>query len=115
MVTADSSLWRHIVELWTKMRSMEFWSVGDGDSVHFWEDCWVEPRLKLKEVVDVVPPTLAAARVNEMVNDLGYWKMEVLSQNFPVDVLRKITAILPPAPVQGLDRVCWAANPSAGC
>lgn len=38
----DSSLWKNLVQLWPKIESLVLWSVGNGDAIHAWDQCWIE-------------------------------------------------------------------------
>jgi hypothetical protein len=46
----DSSLWKHLVQLWPNLTSMAFWVVRNGESVKAWDHCWVEEWLQIAEL-----------------------------------------------------------------
>lgn len=105
---SDSNLWRHMVHLWDGMKSMEYWSIGNGQSTHFWNDSWVEPGLRLIEFAAGIPSDIEEARVCDMVNDSGQWTCVKLGDSWPMDMKLKINAVLPLEAGNGLDKVLWA-------
>ncbi|KAI9083833.1 hypothetical protein K1719_034091 [Acacia pycnantha] len=46
---SDSELWRSLGEIWPMVMSNAMWEVGDGESINFWKDCWVDAGCKLSE------------------------------------------------------------------
>ncbi|KAI9112471.1 hypothetical protein K1719_016394 [Acacia pycnantha] len=47
---ADSELWRHVARLWPVVVNNACWEVGDGKTISFWNDKWLEGGRKLSEM-----------------------------------------------------------------
>jgi hypothetical protein len=43
---ADSHLWKNIVKLWPYIHAHRWWVVGDGRSIDFCNDAWIEEGLR---------------------------------------------------------------------
>lgn len=104
---SDLALWRNMVQLWGKMRSMEFKAIGDGESTQFWRDCWVEPGLRLEDFAVTGSAMREDVRVCDFA-DAGVWKWEELASCLSLNIQVKIAAILPPEEQNGADQVVWA-------
>ncbi|KAI9107301.1 hypothetical protein K1719_021689 [Acacia pycnantha] len=90
MVRSDSEIWKNLCRLWPRVLSNTHWDIGNGRSVSFWYDRWLDndgvladnclrqPLDKGKEV-----------RVRDMANDLGEWDMEKLREWVNNDGLRE--------------------------
>ncbi|GAU51253.1 hypothetical protein TSUD_412460, partial [Trifolium subterraneum] len=51
----DSSLWKTIGRLWPFMTGIQCWDIGNGTQISFWEDIWIDKKLRLREVVETIP------------------------------------------------------------
>jgi hypothetical protein len=102
----DSHLWKAIIKLWPLLNAQSWWTVGDGQSIEFCNDAWIEEGLRLVECNLQIPDHLKNAKLIDIVND-GTWNWNLLSTWVPTNVMAKIAAILPPDPSHGVDtRVC---------
>ena len=77
--------------------------MGDGKRVDAWNDVWIEPNLRIKDMNLVIPNELRAVKVADLVNDEGEWKWELLNAWLPLEVLHKIETIPPPHIIYGSD------------
>lgn len=55
------------------------WSVGNGQSIKAWTDCWLAPGLKLDEL-GVIPSSLDGLMVRDLITNDGEWNLEVLAR-----------------------------------
>ncbi|GAU45613.1 hypothetical protein TSUD_301910 [Trifolium subterraneum] len=51
---------------WPLSKNFEFWSVEHGNSIHAWNNSWVEPGLKIAELDVVIPGNIM---VSDLVDD----------------------------------------------
>ncbi|GAU19044.1 hypothetical protein TSUD_193810 [Trifolium subterraneum] len=57
----DSDLWKGIVMVWPNLMEHEYWAVGNGTSIKFWTDKWIDDRTRILvlenvTIISVVPP-----------------------------------------------------------
>lgn len=70
--TKQSTTWRGIKAIWNKFTSNLQWVVGNGQSIRFWVDKWVDGCLALKDYVSGHLPTKwDSIKVSEMVDQEG--------------------------------------------
>jgi hypothetical protein len=39
---SDSHLWKSIVKLLPKLKELRFWTIGDGKTVDWYKDIWID-------------------------------------------------------------------------
>lgn len=105
----DSHLWRHLVQLWKILSPIELWSVGNGESIKAWSDCWIAPGLILNNL-GVVPSSLDGLMVRDLTTNDGEWNYEVLGAFLPPQIMQKFLSLLPPNTENGKDVVLWGAT-----
>lgn len=53
--STDSTLWKHIVQLWPSLYKHRTWAIGDGKSISFWNDKLWNANQALSEIVNIIP------------------------------------------------------------
>lgn len=109
VTSADSSLWKALVEIWPNIVNGEFWTVGNGNSVDVWHDKWEDRDLRLVEYLHRTPFNTNIT-VKDLVDAGGNWDLQFLQQLFPMDRIHQITAILPPRQDAGEDMCLWPGD-----
>ncbi|GAU26489.1 hypothetical protein TSUD_361220 [Trifolium subterraneum] len=99
-----SSLWKNIVKLSSNLNKYSFWAVGNGYSVDAWTSAWIDAGLRITDLDLAIPEELQNAKVCDLVDSSGEWNWSMMRGWMPVDLLHKISAILPPSDVNGDDQ-----------
>jgi ribonuclease HI len=98
-----SSFWRNIIRLGTNLNDYCFWAIGDGTEVEAWNNSWIDVGFRVADMDVSIPENVANARVCDLVDDEGEWNWSLMNGWLPGAILRKISAILPPAIENGRD------------
>lgn len=107
-----SRIWKAIRTVWDVTMQGTRWSVGNGDSVWFWLDCWVTHNDPLISFAFQQPSNESVnATVSDFVTENGDWRWMSFEHLLPGSILMKIASILPPASRLGPDRMYWGLNP----
>lgn len=89
------------------------WIIGDGSSILFWEDIWLEDIGPLISQVDFeVPEQLRYRPVVDFVDDTGQWNLGLFLQFFPRSILKRIRATPTPVQGNGKDELYWQLTAS---
>lgn len=82
--------------------------IGNGDTVRCWKDPWIPDMGPLiYRIPDQANINLDSLR-SEMINDEGYWDLELFSFWLSEEIIKRIVGLPPPHPFAGLDRIIWA-------
>jgi ribonuclease HI len=111
--STDSTLWKSLVALNTKMEEYSVWSVRDEAVVDAWNDAWVEPHLHIDKIVNI-PDHLKGFKVKDLVDQHGGWNWSLFHEWLPKDIQNKIAAILPPNMENGQDERCSVGGNKKG-
>ncbi|KAK5775092.1 hypothetical protein PVK06_042959 [Gossypium arboreum] len=112
MMSSCSYMWRAIVRAWPLLRSFIIWSIGNGETVRCWEDCWVLDKGSLKNYVSGYGSFDPKTTVSEMVLPNGEWDLVLFRLWLPEVVVERIISI-PPSMVQvGPDSFSWSRTTS---
>ncbi|MCI25240.1 hypothetical protein A2U01_0046430, partial [Trifolium medium] len=79
---------------------------GDGRTVNWYQDAWIEKGLRVADLNLNIPHDMQDLKVDQLVDDDGSWKWEVLKERLPISILNKIAAVLPPDEGAGADYCC---------
>ncbi|WCJ29111.1 hypothetical protein M5689_010768 [Euphorbia peplus] len=89
-----SFLWRSIHEVFQDFFSGLAWSIGDGKSVSFWDDIWLDD-LKLREAaITSIPSELSDYKVADFLRADGQWNWDMLENLFDENVLLRLHCIM---------------------
>jgi ribonuclease HI len=108
---SDSSLWKKLVQLWPILSNMAMWVVGNGETVHAWDHCWLDKGMRVSDMHLNIPADMHHYKVVDLVDNNGDWRIEEFESWAPNAIVKKLRAIPPPHPNQGPDiSVCPGAN-----
>ncbi|KAK2422059.1 Polynucleotidyl transferase, ribonuclease H superfamily protein [Trifolium repens] len=107
----DSCLWKSLTDALHSLNIYDFWAVGNGNSVSAWHDRWLFPGKSIEEFGIVIPDNMQQLMVKDLVNDNGFWKLDILSSWLPQNIISKLFAIVPPNNDSEIDRRAWSGSP----
>jgi hypothetical protein len=105
--TQDSSLWKCLADALHNFHMYEFWSIGNGTEVNAWSDRWLIYGKSVEELGIVVPDTMKGMKVHDLVDSSGSWKLDILSDWLPPNIINKLFAIVPPNNTTTADKRAW--------
>ncbi|GAU41265.1 hypothetical protein TSUD_349050 [Trifolium subterraneum] len=79
-----------------------YWSVGDGRKIDAWNEAWLDDGVIINERVNI-PPHLLGMKVIELVDSDGKWNWSLITNWLPIEMIKKIAAMLPPRDEHGRD------------
>ncbi|KAF7826344.1 ribonuclease H [Senna tora] len=80
----DSRLWREIVKIWPEFYKNLVWNIGNGNTIKFWEDSWIQGFPNLKDQAEINNRQwLEGATLADYVDDNGQWKLQDLKEILP--------------------------------
>ncbi|MCI44773.1 hypothetical protein A2U01_0066012 [Trifolium medium] len=82
----DSSLWKALKQVWPVIHDNEYWVVGNGKTIDAWQDCWLQPGLRIASLDISIPQHLANVKVCDLLDNNGDWIMNLVNDWLPVDV-----------------------------
>lgn len=83
--------------MWNCFSSNSSWTVGNGYSVSFWHDHWLDSMGPLiAYVVNDLPPAICKLTLKDMVSVDGCWKWSLFKQWLPNFVCEAIAGFNPP-------------------
>ncbi|CAI8619948.1 unnamed protein product [Vicia faba] len=74
----DSKLWKAIVSTYPTLMEASIWNVGNGNSIHAWDDNWISRGKNISENLISIPLSLRDAKVSDIVGYNGDWDWELL-------------------------------------
>ena len=84
------------------------WNLGDGKTVLFWKDSWLESNGPL---INHINPGTQVDTINHtvanMVDSSGNWKWEEFAHLLPVQTLMGIVGYIPPRQDADADSMIW--------
>ncbi|PNY01940.1 ribonuclease H [Trifolium pratense] len=92
----DSNLWKTIADLWPILIEHEYWAVGNGSSINFWTDKWLDDNTRIGDLVSVIPEEARGWKVSDVVTNEGEWNFDLISTTTPGDVINKLRSVVPP-------------------
>ncbi|CAI9108429.1 OLC1v1008013C1 [Oldenlandia corymbosa var. corymbosa] len=94
-----SLLWKHIANAWPIILAGIRWTVGNGETIRFWSDIWLNHNtpLALQSRIPLTDDDLQK-KLNLFMDDCGNWNWNILQQTLPQATLDLIQAIPPPDP-----------------
>nr|KYP52893.1 Putative ribonuclease H protein At1g65750 family [Cajanus cajan] len=96
-------------KLWVRVLRSKY--VGDGKTIKFWLDCWLESRTTLIEVVDISLPHQEREKVLEdYVGEDGNWSIEGIRQFLPTKYFLEVLASAPPDSDNDADCKVWGGS-----
>jgi hypothetical protein len=107
----DSCLWKSLTDALHSLNIYDFWAIGNGNSVSAWHDRWLFPGKSIEEFGIVIPDNMQQLMVKDLVNDNGFWKLDILSSWLPQNIISKLFAIVPPNNDSEIDRRAWSGSP----
>ncbi|EOY24339.1 RNA-directed DNA polymerase (Reverse transcriptase), Polynucleotidyl transferase, Ribonuclease H fold-like protein [Theobroma cacao] len=110
-----SHTWNALSKLWNVFNNNLRWVLGDGLSIRFWKDIWLEdtPLLEQGHTLNIV--TSENCCVREFLLDTGEWNHEKLATCLHSDLVNKILMFLPPLLSFKPDTPYWASSASGVC
>ncbi|KAL4311976.1 hypothetical protein GQ457_01G025270 [Hibiscus cannabinus] len=102
--TEMRSLWRGLNQIWEDLRQSICWNVRNGHSVDFWYDNWFNVEGPLASYCPQSQRPVPT-KVADMVTNDGNWN--VINNLLPHQVLRRVSAVIPPNPTFGSDTPSW--------
>jgi hypothetical protein len=67
----NSHLWKSIVKLWPYIDAHSWWIIGDGKSIDFCHDAWIEEGLRLENCNLRIPVHLRNNKLIDIVDNEG--------------------------------------------
>jgi hypothetical protein len=110
----DSPLWKAIVKIWPKIELHRCWSIGDGATINFWTDKWIDEHTRISDFKDSIPATTSCWKVKDVVLPTGDWNYNMLQNVIPHPLIQKFYAIVPPHDSQGKDVALWPGTNTGG-
>ncbi|PNX95782.1 ribonuclease H [Trifolium pratense] len=83
------------------------WGIGNGTQISFWEDVWIDKKLRLRQVVETIPDDKRDWRLCNAVTEAGTWNYEELEQFLPGNLIMKLVFQMPPHADNGPDVPLW--------
>ncbi|XP_039066094.1 uncharacterized protein LOC120211665 [Hibiscus syriacus] len=106
-----SLLWRGISKIWRQLLSCLVWSVGNGNSITFWNDNWVPSLGPLRDYArDDIHADLTQ-KIHNFVDVHGHWDIEALSQVLIPAAIPHVISVLPPDRNDKPDTLIWRWTP----
>ena len=106
-----SSSWRSIA---TGLREVVFKGLGsvpgDGILIRFWEDMWLLSTPLLDWVLGSIPETERGKRVAEYWTEGFGWRMEVISQFLPENIIQRLYAMVIGGSDGVTDHISWTGT-----
>lgn len=109
---ADSYIWKSVADCCEIIKGEEAWSLGDGNTVNFWLDKWLDNHNSLHDIVHNIPPDVMNMKVVDYVDENKRWKLDSLIPLLPGELLNKLLAFLEPDPCMGPDVKYWPGEKS---
>ncbi|KAF7804246.1 ribonuclease H [Senna tora] len=104
----DSRLWKEIVRMWPKFYDHVSWAIGNGESINFWEDKWVEGLVELKSYCQNTEGImLRKEHLIDYIDEAGNWKRSELMNLLQEEVLDKLVEMKPPDPQMEANIPIW--------
>ncbi|KAK2380517.1 phragmoplast orienting kinesin [Trifolium repens] len=103
----DSALWKAIVKVWPNMEFHRCWSIGDGTTINFWTDKWIDEHTRISDLKENIPASAMNWKVKDVVLPSGDWNYNILQNLIPQSIIQKLHAIVPPHDSQGKDVSLW--------
>uniref|UniRef100_A0A6N2N1I9 Reverse transcriptase zinc-binding domain-containing protein n=1 Tax=Salix viminalis TaxID=40686 RepID=A0A6N2N1I9_SALVM len=104
----DSVLWKSICKEWEVVNQNVSWNLGEGKTVLFWKDSWLENNGPL---INLINPGLQVDTINHtvanMVDRSGNWKWEEFAHLLPMQTLMGIVGYIPPRQDADADSMIW--------
>lgn len=75
---SDSYIWKALTACWDIIKGEVIWAVGDGNTINFWLDKWIDKTRSLCDIVNNVPTKMLHLRVTDYVDENMAWKVETL-------------------------------------
>ena len=70
----SSYLWKSISRIWDYVLQGMRWTIGDGNKINFWHQCWVSEEIIIADyITKPIPNELINKRVADFVNAEGQW------------------------------------------
>jgi hypothetical protein len=99
------------VKIWPKIELHRCWSIGDGATINFWTDKWIDEHTRISDFKDSIPATTSCWKVKDVVLPTGDWNYNMLQNVIPHPLIQKFYAIVPPHDSQGKDvALCPGTN-----
>lgn len=109
----SSNVWRGILHIWESFLKGTIWRVGDGRSVRFWQDSWVDGHPSLEcEINMSLCQSLRDSRACDMVMTDGNWNSNVINEVLPSALANQVLLHSPPCDDAGCDIVAWNHSPN---
>jgi hypothetical protein len=103
----DSAIWKSIGRLWPIMSGHHCWGIGNGTQIRFWEDIWIDKKMRLIDAIDTIPDDKREWRLCDVVTETGSWNYEELERLLPANLIMKLVARMPPTADVGPDVPLW--------
>ncbi|GAU25567.1 hypothetical protein TSUD_260010 [Trifolium subterraneum] len=84
----DSHLWKLIVKLWPKLEELSSWTLGNGKTVEWYKDIWIDKGLRVADPNLNIPANMHDWKVVQLVDDDGSWKRSVFVEWLPFNIMK---------------------------
>ncbi|KAI5438045.1 hypothetical protein KIW84_023962 [Lathyrus oleraceus] len=88
----DSHLWKNIVKLWPQLDKYSRWIIGDGETIDFLNDAWIENGLQLRDYNMQIPDHMQGNKLVDIVKNVE-WHWRLIHAWLLDIILNKIAAI----------------------
>ncbi|CAI9118064.1 OLC1v1019579C1 [Oldenlandia corymbosa var. corymbosa] len=103
-----SPTWKGVFDAFHLVLKGTTWVIGNGRTVRFWEDQWIEGVGRLSDhIVNQVPVEWKWRPVADFASSNGSWDVAKFAPFLPAEVVIRISSIPPPMECLGSDRPRW--------
>lgn len=102
----SSHIWKGMVDAAPMMEGVK-WRLGNGNSIRFLEDIWLEDKPLLEMVTAPIPSSQAGRAVTEFWDETRGWRWETFNPLLPFGVLLKMVSMVVRSEADAKDRLTW--------
>lgn len=104
-----SNVWRGITHIWDDFLKGVTWRLGDGRTVHFWQDPWCDGNRSLEcSINSSLSSSMRDLKACELVEPDRKWNAHIINQFIPQYLAEFILLMPPPCDDAGRDTVAWS-------
>ncbi|GKV52575.1 hypothetical protein SLEP1_g59152 [Rubroshorea leprosula] len=107
---SSSATWRSILSCRDVLKMGLRWRVGTGDNINFWNDIWVGDLPLRCHLVGPLDRDSLSWTVSHVISTSRDWKVEVLLELLPLEVVEEIRAIPLASQAEVCDTLYWAGT-----
>jgi hypothetical protein len=92
------------VKIWPNIELHRCRSIGNGETINFWTDKWIDEHTRIIDFKENIPTTDSCWKVKDVVLPNGAWNYNMLQNVILYSLIQKLHAIVPPHEVK--ERMC---------